>query len=562
MIRIKSLKKIRIDYSLILILLCAAIVRVWGIGFGLPNTNCRPDEDQIVGIVSCPSNNFNPETFNYPSFYKYVNFFFYGLYYILGLLTGKYRLLSDFIEEITVTNHNALYLIDRSLTALFGIATVFICYKVAKKLFDRKTALISAFFLSFAYLHVRDSHFGTTDVPMVFFMMCAMFFIIRSHEDNSMKNYILSGVFAGLTVSTKYPGILLIIPMLIVNSFTISVTKGEDKAFVYSLSSAKRMLFFMITFAAVFLLGTPYALLDLRHFLSDCLGTVMRFREGENIILGRGWWYHLRFSLLFGLGFSLFFASLAGIMILIKNDLKKALILCSFPLAYYLIIGSGYGVFLRYAVPLIPYLCITAAVFTVYLSNGLKKYLSPGVKRAAMLILPVLIILPSAYNVLRCDSLLSKKDNRVVAAEWISDNLPEGSSIATFDSGYGIQLSPMPSGLLSADMCRSDKIMMDYLIRSNIKGFNVYAWDGQSSIPRYIVLEESPLKTVCPVNPEQKENIQRFYHLLSEFKAINIYNEANWFDQDDCFYLPFAGFKEIQRPGPNIYIYERNNNVN
>lgn len=554
MVRIEILKKIKNNYFLVIILLFAAIVRYWGIGFGLPNINCRPDEEHIVDIIHSPSHHFHPGDFIYPSLYKYINLCFYGLYFIVGLFAGKYRFLSDFTKDIVITNYSALYLINRFLSASFGVATVFICYKAAKRLFDKKTAIVSAFFLSLAYLHVRDSHFGTCDVPMTFFIMCSMFFIIRSRQDNLMKNYILAGVFAGLAASTKYLGFLLIMPMLIVNSLDLFVTKGEDKAFVYTVSCAKRMLFFMIFFIAAFLLGTPYAVLDVRRFIADCLLVAsMCVHGGPFNIYGRGWWYHLRFSLLSGMGFSLFFASLAGMLMLAKTDFKKALILCSFPLVYYAAIGIGYAVFLRYAVPLVPFFCITAAVFTMYIINGFKKYLSPSLNKTAMLMVPLLIILPSVYNILHCDILLSKKDNRLVAAEWINGNLPEGSPIAMYGSEL-IQLFPTVSGLLSKDMSAENKIMADYLIKNRIKGFNAYTWDGQSTMSKYIVLEESHVYSAAP---EQKEIIQKFYYLLSEFKSMNMENRSNWFDPKDSFYLPFTGFKEIQRPGPNIYIYEK-----
>ncbi len=550
--------KLNIKYFLIAILLFAAIVRFWGIGFGLPNTNCRPDEEQIVDIVKSPVHNFHPGGFNYPSLYKYINLCFYGLYYILGLFTGKYKLLADFINEIVITNYSALYLINRFLSASFGVATVFICYKVAERLFNRKTAMISAFYLSFAYLHVRDSHFGTVDIPMVFFITCSMFYIIKAYQENATRNYVLAGIFAGLAASTKYAGILLIVPMFIVNSFSISITRGEDKAFVYPFSSTKRMLFFIILFAAAFLLGTPYALLDCKQFLNECIETISRFIHGEGIILGRGWWYHFRYSLPLGMGFSLFFASLAGIFTLAKMDLKKALILCSFPLAYYVIIGQGYGVFLRYVIPLVPYLCITAAVFTVYLVNFLGKYLRPDFNKAVMLIFPLLIILPSVCNILRFDTLLAKKDNRLIATEWINKNLPEGSSIALCDTVYGIQV-PLTAAALrdKDDFGMEDRIRINYLRNNNIKGFNAHGWDGRSNMSKYIVLEEAPVRVSGSLDPEQKEIIRNYYYPLAKFESYNIDNISNWYDQEDNFYIPFAGFEEIQRPGPNIYIYEK-----
>jgi hypothetical protein len=247
------------------------------------------------------------------------------------------------------------------------------------------------------------------------------------------------------------------------------------------------------------------------------------------------------------MGSGLFFASLAGIPVLIKKDFRKGLILCSFPLAYYLAIGRGQGVFLRYAIPFIPYFCVTAAVFAVYLSDGLRKYLSPGLHKAATLVLPFLIIGPSLFNDVRLDLLLSKKDNRLIAAEWIGKHLPAGSSVAIFNGCFGIEL---PSG------------------KDNMKVFNGYDYDSKSGrfiyndvpvdMPRYIVLEESPVKISDLTEPRQKEIMRKFYHLLSEFKVIDINNPSHWFDQDDNFYVPFAGFEGVQRPGPNIYVYEKN----
>jgi hypothetical protein len=521
------MKQFKIDYPLVLILLCAAVVRFWGIGFGLPNTNCRPDEEQIVEIVNTSGQCFNPGWFNYPSFYKYLNLFFYGLYFIFGLLTGKYRSLPDFFCEINATNYSYLYLIDRYLSASLGVATVFVCYKIAKRLFDRKTGLISAFFLSFVYLHVRDSHFGTVDIPMVFFIMCATFFIIKCYQESSTRNYIFSGIFAGLAFSTKYPGILTIIPMVIANGLSISLTEGKNRVFVYPLVSAKRILVFMGIFTAVFLLGTPYAVFDFHAFFRDCVDVLKRYDNGEGVMLGRGWLYYLRFSLPLGMSFNLFVASLAGIMVFMRIDFRKALIFCSFPLAYYIIAGEGRGVFVRYSLPFIPYFCITAAVFVVYHVRLLEKRLSPNLNRAVLLILSALIILPSFYNVLHFDSLFSRKDNRLIVTEWVNKNIPDGSAAALFDADYGLQLPP-------------EKIILADI----------------TQLPKYAIVAEFPVEIMVPPAPESLDIIQKEYRLLAEFKAID-HNKANRFDQLDNFYVPFAGFKDVRRPGPNYYIYEK-----
>src|SRR5207249_487074 len=80
-------------------------------------------------------------------------------------------------------------------------------------------------------------------------------------------------------------------------------------------------------------------------------------------MLDPGWIYHLRFSLLHGLGLPLLAASLAGIVVMAWRRPVEALILGSFPAAYYLVAGDSANVFVRYMMPVIPFLCLSAAAF-------------------------------------------------------------------------------------------------------------------------------------------------------------------------------------------------------
>jgi hypothetical protein len=55
------------------VLLIALIVRVWGIGFGLPFANARPDETAIAGpAVGFLGGDLRPENFFYPTLFMYA----------------------------------------------------------------------------------------------------------------------------------------------------------------------------------------------------------------------------------------------------------------------------------------------------------------------------------------------------------------------------------------------------------------------------------------------------------------------------------------------------------
>jgi len=274
--RLKTTKIFADNWILIIILISSAVVRYWGIGFGLPNINCRPDESIIVRTaLRFGTGDLNPHFFNYPSLYMYVIFAIYGFYFTAGRILGIYRDRIDFLTEYTLDPSN-FYLIDRLFTALLGTVSVFILYKIVRSLFDKKTALLSSAFLGFAYLHVRDSHFGVTDIPMTFLILCSILFISKSRNISLLKNYVIAGIFAGLAAATKYGGILLFVPMILTHYFII---KDENSANINSFFD-KRLVSFMLTIFMFFIIGSPYILLDFDQFSIDFLSESDHFSSG------------------------------------------------------------------------------------------------------------------------------------------------------------------------------------------------------------------------------------------------------------------------------------------
>jgi hypothetical protein len=297
------------------------------------------------------------------------------------------------------------------------------------------------------------------------------------------------------------------------------------------------MLFFIIAFW----LGSPFALLDFPTFVKDLLYELRHLDQGNGIILGKGWWYHLRVSLFFGLGWSLFFLSLAGIFVFIKKDRKKAVIFLSFPLIYYFLAGKGYTVFLRYVIPVIPFLCVTGAIALVALSNFLS------IKNKTLNILAFLILLPAIYNIIYLDWFLTKKDSRVLAAEWIKKNMADNSLIYQTGNEFA-QIQPW-------SLWKYDEKINKFRIKRirKLKG------EGEETelLPRYIVLIESPLLVYTAIPEEILKITQTSYLFRKSFVAMDAYGKDNLYDLQDTFFIPFTGFRKIQMPGPNIYIYEK-----
>ena len=111
------------------------------------------------------------------------------------------------LAQLDVLRRADLLVTARCLTAAFGSATVVLIYAVGKRVVDAAAGLVAAALLAFAFLHVRDSHFGTTDVPMTCGIVLGFFTLLRSGEGGGGSA--TAGLAVGLATAIKYNAILL-----------------------------------------------------------------------------------------------------------------------------------------------------------------------------------------------------------------------------------------------------------------------------------------------------------------------------------------------------------------
>jgi 4-amino-4-deoxy-L-arabinose transferase-like glycosyltransferase len=146
----------------------AFVVRFYGLRFGMPHVQARPDELVVIGVAKdFLSGDLNPKFFRYPSLFMYLLAAFDYAYYVYGRAMGWFSSLESFLSTFRV-HWVPFFMIARAVSAVAGTATVVAVHATGARLFDRLTAGLAAFFLALAFLHVRDSHFGVTDVSMTF----------------------------------------------------------------------------------------------------------------------------------------------------------------------------------------------------------------------------------------------------------------------------------------------------------------------------------------------------------------------------------------------------------
>jgi hypothetical protein len=118
------------------------------------------------------------------------------LFYILAILTNLFE--GDLM-------------IFRLVTIIFGSLSVSMMYILGKELFDRKVGILSSILLSFSGVHILYSRTLMLESTVIFFILGAIYFFWKSYQEKrNFKIAVLAGIFLGLTIDTKYVGLLLI----------------------------------------------------------------------------------------------------------------------------------------------------------------------------------------------------------------------------------------------------------------------------------------------------------------------------------------------------------------
>src|SRR5204862_4227508 len=106
----------------------------------------------------------------------------------------------------------------RTLTAMFGVATVAAVYQFGARLYDRRTGLIAALLLAVAPFAVRDAHYIKLDVPMTLFIVLSQAAVARLVVDPEAgarrRGWLIAGAMAGLALSTQYYAFPVILPIV------------------------------------------------------------------------------------------------------------------------------------------------------------------------------------------------------------------------------------------------------------------------------------------------------------------------------------------------------------
>lgn len=122
----------------------------------------------------------------------------------------------------------------------FAMLTAWLIFVYLRKRLSTLYGLFGALFFLSIPLIVKLSITAYVDLGLVFFSTASLFYLIRWIEDNfKLKHLILSGIWCGLALGTKYNGLMVLFLMTLFVPFVYSRSAGPDpqnqyKAIAYS----------------------------------------------------------------------------------------------------------------------------------------------------------------------------------------------------------------------------------------------------------------------------------------------------------------------------------------
>jgi len=410
--------------TLFAVLAAAVALRLWGLFWGLPGrTDLHPDEhDYVVGhalevahkvnMVLAGSEPFTVKTLdpvflNYPSFLIYLISFVYGLLHALGIFAYQWQ----------------AYAVGRLLSACFGAATVYVALLMAREAGANRTGqLLAALWMALLPLNVWESHVAVTDVTMTFWVACTLWASMRLVRAGAWRDYLVAGVFLGLSVGSKYTAamaaVAIVAGALLSGRPLRNTIPGLAAAAAVSVAAC-----FLVTPYSFIRLGEVLAAMQYEH--KHTIGHHFGFSLPAKGPQYQRYIYQLVAAWPFSLGVPLYAAAVAGtIWAAVRLNRARAVLLVFFGV-FFGVTGHWFFVPLRYYMPLL----VAGVVFAgVWLGEWLES-VSPWRRVVALSAAGATLVYTMVFTFQTtarfCD------DTRMQAGRWIDETCQPGTRILT-----------------------------------------------------------------------------------------------------------------------------------
>lgn len=526
---------------LAIILLAAAVVRLWGIDFGFPG-KYRPDEEYLVSrAVRMLSGDLNPHFFAYPTLFIYLLAGVLQFCKMIAALTGVFWPLT-FEQYLQLHAKVPAYLAGRLLCCGFGVATVGATYFLGRRAYGRTAGYTSAAVLALCFLHVRDSKYATTDVTMTFFLTLTLWLLLRVAERGTWRDYLLASLFAGMAMSTKYTAAFVSVSFAAASLWHL-FSHRSARSFA---EAAAKPLVAALCAVAVFLLCSPYIVIDWVHVSSALMEHWRASGEGQCFDGSFGWRWLIFQGLHYGAGWGLTALTAVAFVEALRAGLRTRPPRAA-DIIFFCYLGTLLGIlavskldFMRYLLPVMPVMAVLGGGVIVRLTE-FSKLAIPRVPLMGVLLMAVIAQPFSA--IIGVNRLFATEDTRELLRAWLAANVSPHSRIAIFNHWKYSRPTNLPHDIA---WVKAGHELRPLECR-------------KAAIRRWVLVEEHPEHFyVHGPSADQQQYIERYGTLVLELNPFRANGVVPVFDSADAFWIPIAGFEGLARPGPILKMYRLN----
>lgn len=512
------------------LLALAAVLRLHGIGFGLPALN---DPDELIFELGATrmltGATLNPGWFGHPAtitmyVLAIVNATVFGVGWVFGFFTDP----TNFLQAI-YKNPGIVILPGRIAMAVFALVMIWQVWRLGRNLGGPLAGLLAALLLALSPVHITYSQIIRSDMVGTVFMLMTISAALRIARDGKAADYGWAALGLALAVASKWP--FAIAGIAVAGAVCVRIRDG------HSLRTEWRKFAGFLLLAPLLLLAiSPYLLLDYETVLHNLSGEARTQHLGATGggFLDNGWWY-LRGPLINGLGVAGLVLAGVGVALMARHR-TIGWILMPVLIGQVLIICLPNLRWERWILPMLPILALAAGFAGAAIMRAVReRWPSRGAERiaAGLLIAAPLLLLPAAW----INAEARTHDTRQAATRWAAKHVPPGSVVLVEHFAFDLVSQPwtvvFPMG---AAGCINAKALLD----GKTDYRTIEAARGNRSNIDYGTVE-----------PALRDGCKADYMILMEMERYH--NERQRFPAQNAAYQALLGSMEVKavfRPEP------------
>ena len=509
-----------------------------------------PSVTNLPALLDAEESPWNPRWFPYGSFPLYV----------LRLAASAYETVPGLPLYSPCGGGHDLRALGRALSALADVGTVAVVYLLGRRMYGRREAVLASALVALAVIHVQLSHFFAVDTIATLCAVLALYFMVRVGAEGRLRDSVLAGVFVGLGLATKASLAPIFVALAAAHGVYVLGALREGRGRAPAEDAARTAIAGLAAAGAAALaalfVAQPYMFLDWARFSesvseqSQMVRRILDYPYTRQYVDTFPYWYHFRQLSTWGLGWPLGLLAWAGLAyaalrclrprmgavyvvsgvavpaaaLMLSDGLPaialataiasaallatlafrspaswSGVIVLAWVVPYLLITGAFDVKFLRYLIPVTPFLVLFGSRMLVAGWDRLGRGARPA--RVAVAAAAAVVLAGTAFYAVAYTAVYRDDHPGVRLSEWLNEHAEPGALVL---------MEHWEEGLPNVGGFRFERLpMYEADTQAKLRDVSNYLADAD-----YLVLYSNRLYGTIPRLPERYPVSTAYYRLL------------------------------------------------